>query len=245
MEDNEETYSERINRLKSRYVTDKNLKKAQSKSILNNECPFCELEWACYQRSMHSPDARLCMRRSTESARVWLYTSDKKPKIEIGKTYGILTIIKFDHKTKHGDLYYSCKCQCGQKVVARSGDILGGKTTSCGCLRGKRNKMIRNRGNKVLGCESQDNKSELTKLYGNSVKVGSMMNPDHTRHVVATEHHSKVGCKVDTLVTVDDKEAPENTYYYFDDAKCIYCGGLLRTNSRAEQECENCHEVSR
>ena len=105
------------------------------------------------------------------------------------------------------------------------------------------------RGNVVHKCRKDSNIDPeidyLLEWFGKGCKVGSMMNPDHTRHVVATEHHSKVGCKVDTLVTVEDKEAPENTYYYFDDAVCIYCGGLLRTNGRAEQECENCHEVSR
>ena len=238
-----EDYSDKISRLKAHYVADKHLKKAQSKSILNNECPFCEFEWDCYQRSMYSFETRLCMRRSTETLRVWLYTSDKQPKIELGKTYGILNVIKFDHKDKKGNLYYSCKCQCGRKVVVRSSDLLGGKTTSCGCLSGKRNKMQSFRGFNVSKCGNSDYINELTKSYGKSVKVGSNVNPDHTRHAVTTEHHSKVGCKVDTLVKVEDAEAPENTYYYFDDSRCEFCGGLIRTNNRAEQECEDCHAV--
>ena len=238
-----EDYSDKISRLKAHYVADKHLKKAQSKSILNNECPFCEFEWDCYQRSMYSFETRLCMRRSTETLRVWLYTSDKQPKIELGKTYGILNVIKFDHKDKKGNLYYSCKCQCGRKVVVRSSDLLGGKTTSCGCLSGKRNKMQSFRGFNVSKCGNSDYINELTKSYGKSVKVGSNVNPDHTRHAVTTEHHSKVGCKVDTLVKVEDAEAPENTYYYYDDSRCEFCGGLIRTNNRAEQECEDCHAV--
>ena len=103
--------------------------------------------------------------------------------------------------------------------------------------------MLTSRTNNVLGCKNTEELTELTKLYGNSVKVGSMMNPDHTRHVPATEHHSKVGCKVDTLVKVEDAEAPENTYYYYDDSRCEFCGGLIRINNRAEQECEDCHVV--
>ena len=238
-----EDYSDKISRLKAHYVTDKHLKKAQSKSILNNECPFCEFEWDCYQRSMYSFETRLCMRRSTETLRVWLYTSDKQPKIELGKTYGILNVIKFDHKDKKGNLYYSCKCQCGRKVVVRSSNLLSGNTTSCGCLSGKRNKMQSLSGFNVSKCGNSDYINELTKSYGKSVKVGSNVNPDHTRHAVTTEHHSKVGCKVDTLVKVEDAEAPENTYYYYDDSRCEFCGGLIRTNNRAEQECEDCHAV--
>lgn len=238
-----EDYSNKISRLKAHYVTDKHLKKAQSKSILNNDCPFCEFEWDCYQRSMYSSDARLCIKRSSETLRVWLYTSDKQPKIELGKTYGILNVIKFDHKDKKGNLYYSCKCQCGRKVVVRSSNLLSGNTTSCGCLSGKRNKMQSLSGFNVSKCGNSDYINELTKSYGKSVKVGSNVNPDHTRHAVTTEHHSKVGCKVDTLVKVEDAEAPENTYYYYDDSRCEFCGGLIRTNNRAEQECEDCHAV--
>ena len=238
-----EDYSNKISRLKAHYVTDKHLKKAQSKSILNNDCPFCEFEWDCYQRSMYSSDARLCIKRSSETLRVWLYTSDKQPKIELGKTYGILNVIKFDHKDKKGNLYYSCKCQCGRKVVVRSSNLLSGNTTSCGCLSGKRNKMQSLSGFNVSKCGNSDYINELTKSYGKSVKVGSNVNPDHTRHAVTTEHHSKVGCKVDTLVKVEDAEAPENTYYYYDDSRCEFCGGLIRTNNRAEQECEDCHVV--
>jgi len=242
-----EDYSNKISRLKAHYVTDKHLKKAQSKSILNNDCPFCEFEWDCYQRSMYSSDARLCIKRSSETLRVWLYTSDKQPKIELGKTYGILNVIKFDHKDKKGNLYYSCKCQCGRKVVVRSSNLLSGNTTSCGCLSGKRNKMQRSSGDVVYKCRKDGSIdpeiNNLLEWFGKGCKVGSMMNPDHTRHVFATEHHSKVGCKVDTLVTVEDKEAPENTYYYYDDSRCEFCGGLIRINNRAEQECEDCHVV--
>lgn len=238
-----ESYSERIFKIKNKYITDKHLKKAQSQSILINDCPWCDLEWKCYQRSKCQESERLCMRRSTETLRIWLYVDDIKPKIKIGNTYGILTVLKFDHKDKRRKLFYSCKCQCGKTVIVRSDNLLSNNTTSCGCLRGKSNKMITSRTNNVLGCESQDNKSELTKLYGNSVKVGSMINPDHTRHAIATEHHSKVGCKVDTLVKVEDAEAPENTYYYYDDSRCEFCGGLIRTNGRAEQECEDCHMI--
>lgn len=239
-----DTYSDKISRLKAHYITDKTLKKAQSKSILMNECPFCEFEWDCYQKDMHTFEARLCIRRSTETLRVWLYASDRKPKIKLGGMYGNLEVIKFDHKDKKGNLYFSCKCKCGKHIVARSSNLLNGNTTSCGCLRGKHNKMERSSGFKVSKCENSNNTTELSKTRGEFVKVGSNINLDHTRHIVATEHHSKVGCKVDTLIEVEDAEAPENTYYYYDDARCEFCGGLLRINSRAEQECEDCHTIA-
>lgn len=239
-----ESYSERIFKIKNKYTTDRHLKKAQSQSILINECPWCDLEWKCYEKSRHQEAERLCMRRSTETLRIWLYVNDVKPKIKIGNTYGILTVLKFDHKDKRRKLFYSCKCQCGRKVVIRSDHLLSGNTTSCGCLSGKHNKMQSLGTNNVLDCEKTIKSIELEKIYGNPVKLGSMVNPDHTRHVYATEHHSKVGCKIDTICRYEDKEEPEKSFWYCDDSRCEICGGLLRTNSRAERECENCHIIS-
>lgn len=237
-------YADNIYRIKRKHTTDRHLKKAQSQSILINDCPWCDLEWKCYEKSRHQEAERLCMRRSTETLRIWLYVNDIKPQIKIGNTYGILTVIKFDHKDKKGKLFYSCKCQCGRSIIVRSDNLLGGNTTSCGCLRGKRNKMLTSRTNNVLGCKNTEELTELTKLYGNSVKVGSMMNPDHTRHVPATEHHSKVGQKINKICRHEDKECPENSFWYYDDTRCDLCGGLLRTNGRAERECENCHVIA-
>jgi hypothetical protein len=237
----------KVKSLKNKFIEDVMLPKERSKSILINECPWCEYEWKCYENSRNNPNRRMCLNRSTEMKRVWLYASDKRPKIEIGNIYGMLEVIKFDHKDKKGNLYYSCKCQCGRKVVVRSSNLLSGNTTSCGCLSGKRNKMQRSSGDVVYKCRKDGSIDpeidDLLEWFGKGCKVGSMMNPDHTRHVFATEHHSKVGCKVDTLVTVEDKEAPENTYYYYDDSRCEFCGGLIRINNRAEQECEDCHVV--
>ena len=184
----------KVKSLKNKFIEDVMLPKERSKSILINECPWCEYEWKCYENSRNNPNRRMCLNRSTEMKRVWLYASDKRPKIEIGNIYGMLEVIKFDHKDKKGNLYYSCKCQCGRKVVARSGHLLGGHTTSCGCLRGKSNKMISSGGDVVHKCRKDSiidpEINDLLEWFGKGCKLGSMMNPDHTRHVFATEHHS-------------------------------------------------------
>jgi len=114
----------KVKSLKNKFIEDVMLPKERSKSILINECPWCEYEWKCYENSRNNPNRRMCLNRSTEMKRVWLYASDKRPKIEIGNIYGILEVIKFDHKDKKGNLYYSCKCQCGRKVVVRSSNLL-------------------------------------------------------------------------------------------------------------------------
>jgi len=231
-------YSKNIKRINAKYTTKKHLKKSQSQSIIINECPWCEYEWKCYQQNRSSSGQSICIRRSTETLSVYLWTDDKKPKIEIGETYGFLTVLEFSHKDKKGKLFFSCICKCGRKINVRSDNLLGGNTTSCGCMRGKRDNMITSRRNNILLCAED----KLCK----GCKIGSVVNPDGTRHVVSTEHHSKVGCKVDKLVTVEDKQDPHNpetNYHYFIDDTCYVCGGLVRTNSRAEQECEDCSTI--
>ena len=68
----------------------------------------------------------------------------------VGLTFGRLTAIE-----RVGDLNgrpaYLCQCECGNKKVVRSVDIMYGKTRSCGCLRNElsaeRNKRTKTKPN--------------------------------------------------------------------------------------------------
>lgn len=52
-----------------------------------------------------------------------------------GQTFGKLTVLERDFtKPKGHDAYWICKCECGNKTVVRSCDLVKGKTKSCGCL---------------------------------------------------------------------------------------------------------------
>lgn len=60
----------------------------------------------------------------------------------IGKKFGRLTVLRFDHKepsilkngTKNGfKYYYLCKCDCGNTAIVRRGALK--TTSSCGCYR--------------------------------------------------------------------------------------------------------------
>lgn len=53
---------------------------------------------------------------------------------EIGKKYGRLTVIAYDH-TRKSHLYYRCACDCGCVTVAEAGNLRKGVTKSCGCFR--------------------------------------------------------------------------------------------------------------
>lgn len=54
----------------------------------------------------------------------------------IGERYGKLTIIGYDHMGRYRS-YYKCSCDCGKECVVAIQNLTGGKTKSCGCLRGR------------------------------------------------------------------------------------------------------------
>ena len=57
----------------------------------------------------------------------------------VGNQYGKLTVIKeleprIDEHNRHLR-YFECACLCGNKTVASYSNLIGGHTTSCGCLK--------------------------------------------------------------------------------------------------------------
>lgn len=53
-----------------------------------------------------------------------------------GQSFGRLTVIEKATKRCNGQsAMWICKCDCGNTIVVRSGDLRNGKTKSCGCLR--------------------------------------------------------------------------------------------------------------
>lgn len=54
-----------------------------------------------------------------------------------GKRYGRLSVIKLDHvqikPCGKNEMYYLCKCDCGNYKVVRACSLRSGNTTSCGC----------------------------------------------------------------------------------------------------------------
>lgn len=50
----------------------------------------------------------------------------------IGKKFGRLTVVEFSH-SKGYEKYYTCRCDCGKIKTVLKGNLLYGKTKSCGC----------------------------------------------------------------------------------------------------------------
>lgn len=50
----------------------------------------------------------------------------------IGEKFGRLTVLAFSHSKKYNK-YYICKCECGKTKIVFKGNLISGKTKSCGC----------------------------------------------------------------------------------------------------------------
>ncbi len=55
-----------------------------------------------------------------------------------GQHFGRYTVIAIDHEI-HGKIYWYCRCSCGNYRVVHRGNLTGGSSNSCGCLRSELN----------------------------------------------------------------------------------------------------------
>ena len=58
----------------------------------------------------------------------------RKPTINKGDKYGMLTAVKFHHKNKWNCQHWLFKCECGNEKVLNTNNVKNGNTTSCGCV---------------------------------------------------------------------------------------------------------------
>lgn len=69
-----------------------------------------------------------------------------KVEINSGNKFGKLTVIEFAGKDKHGGLLYLCRCDCGKEKIILKGNLIAGRTKSCGCFQ---KEEVRNRRKKT------------------------------------------------------------------------------------------------
>lgn len=60
-----------------------------------------------------------------------------------GMTFGRLTVIRENGRTKDRHILWECQCECGNIVNISSRDLARGHTKSCGCLKKDRIRDIR------------------------------------------------------------------------------------------------------
>ena len=55
----------------------------------------------------------------------------------IGKRYGSLIVKEILHVDSHHGIFFKCKCDCGNTVIASATNIVLGRQKSCGCVLSK------------------------------------------------------------------------------------------------------------
>ncbi len=60
-----------------------------------------------------------------------------------GERFGRLTVIETAGYSTAGLLLWKCLCDCGMETLVRRGDLRGGRTNSCGCLRSEKTASLR------------------------------------------------------------------------------------------------------
>lgn len=56
---------------------------------------------------------------------------------EIGRRYGMLTVVSKVRKDNHNTWVYLCQCDCGNQKEINVNRLHSGHTKSCGCLKNK------------------------------------------------------------------------------------------------------------
>jgi hypothetical protein len=55
---------------------------------------------------------------------------------ETGNFYGKLLVLRRAGSNRHHQAMWLCNCLCGRRTTVAGNDLRGGKSKSCGCLRG-------------------------------------------------------------------------------------------------------------
>lgn len=224
-------YESRISLAKARLQRKTTLPKAQSKSILINDCPYC-VRYAECSRIIDDDGShvrQICKIRSNELESVWLnIREDDRPVVKIGDKFGKLTVIIPQKPDNHGNKRWLCKCECGKAKVVRSDNLLTGKTTSCGCDQGKHDKIPASSGRATINNEDVKEQSIASEV----------LTADLIRTREASEFTSKVGQSVDHSLKMFDKQFVKHEPHF--SGKCPDCNGKTYYNDHGFKECREC-----
>lgn len=96
------------------------------------------IRWKCKCDCGNVCDVKPNMLKSGRSKSCGCGISGKRNATEdlTGKRFGRLTVLKQDKsRLKAHNIYWICKCDCGNEKSVSTGNLRGGNVKSCGCLR--------------------------------------------------------------------------------------------------------------
>lgn len=237
-------YDVRLAVARSNNIREKTLPKGQSKAIVINDCPFCQFSRKCKEYQHADGEGHLlqmCLLRSWELEYVWLSIGDDRAKVNIGDRFGKLVVKNFRTYDDHGHPLWVCQCDCGNHKTARGADLLGGKTKSCGCLRGGDIEYLKIKWmfDYIFGVRRTENVG-LSKEKWRYTR-GSGTNPDGTTHQFINGHEGNVGKSVCHVVEIIDDNG--ELHRHLENTKCD-CGGQIRIDEHGDQLCDICNYMN-
>jgi len=102
------------------------------------QCPYCDQTFTARINSVQSGLTQSCgcwrIKQCQQNGRKVgkIYGGQKKKDLS-QKTFGYLTALKPVGKTSANKIIWKCICKCGKEKEVVAGDLLSGRTTSCGC----------------------------------------------------------------------------------------------------------------
>ena len=87
--------------------------------------------------------------------------------VHIGDVFDKLTVIeKTDERDNQGNVFWLCKCECGNNnVKVRGFALASGKIKSCGCMRKQRAKKMGLNNRRDFGCMNCGSDKHYAKGY--------------------------------------------------------------------------------
>ncbi|MGI6751107.1 MAG: hypothetical protein ACOX4U_00580 [Anaerovoracaceae bacterium] len=81
-----------------------------------------------------------------------------------GRRFGRLTVLQ-RNGSLHGHASWACVCDCGNISCVASGDLVSGKTSSCGCLKKELAAAKSKHAGQVRGAQMKKHGKAGTRLY--------------------------------------------------------------------------------
>ncbi len=216
------------------------LPKSASNQILENECPFCEYSFKCVYETEDRKtglNRRLCLVRSTAGSDVWIDVGpNTRPEVKLGDVYGRLEVEEYGGYDAGGHPMWVCRCECGNTKRVVGYDLIRGRVQSCGCLRGGDRRSADFQTPRITNVIVEKTKKR-------SYRIGSVTNPDGTRHHYPTEHSSRYRQSAYVLVTLRDESDPydpEKNRSFYEPQRCTECGELVQYDEYNEAVCIRC-----
>jgi hypothetical protein len=95
----------------------------------------------------------------------------------INETFGKLKVVKQSDKNTNGKIHWECICDCGKETTVSATSLKEGKTKSCGCNKGIKNKYVpgayfsvMRRGAKIRNLDFSISVEDIEKIYENQYK---------------------------------------------------------------------------